>query len=66
MYSDQVVWLKQQGVSDSVIQEMETSGRVRVVRPIYGAYVTPAPVVVVRPRGCPYGLRWYAGRCRPY
>ena len=26
----------------------------------------PAPVVVVRPRGCPYGFRWYAGRCRPF
>jgi hypothetical protein len=26
-----------------------------------------APVVVVapRPRVCPYGFRWYAGRCRP-
>jgi hypothetical protein len=23
------------------------------------------PVVVVRPRVCPYGFRWYAGRCRP-
>jgi hypothetical protein len=28
--------------------------------------VEPAPVVVVRPRGCPYGFRWYAGRCRPF
>jgi hypothetical protein len=26
----------------------------------------PAPVVVVRPRVCPYGFRWYAGRCRPF
>jgi hypothetical protein len=25
-----------------------------------------APRVVVRPRVCPYGFRWYAGRCRPY
>ncbi len=35
-------------------------------------YVAPAPVVVappvvvVRPRVCPYGFRWYAGRCRPF
>ena len=28
-------------------------------------YVAP-PAVVVRPRVCPYGFRWYAGRCRPY
>lgn len=28
-------------------------------------YVAP-PVVVVRPRVCPYGFRWYAGRCRPF
>jgi hypothetical protein len=29
--------------------------------------VEPAPaVVVVRPRVCPYGFRWYAGRCRPF
>ena len=28
--------------------------------------VAPAPVVVVRPRVCPYGFRWYAGRCRPF
>jgi hypothetical protein len=28
------------------------------------AVVAP-PVVVVRPRVCPYGFRWYAGRCRP-
>jgi hypothetical protein len=28
--------------------------------------VAPAPVVVVpRARVCPYGFRWYAGRCRP-
>ena len=26
----------------------------------------PAPVVVVRPRVCPYGFRWDAGRCRPF
>ena len=29
--------------------------------------VAPAPVVVVpRARVCPYGFRWYAGRCRPF
>ena len=28
--------------------------------------VVAPPVVVVRPRVCPYGFRWYAGRCRPY
>ncbi len=38
--------------------------------PVYVAprpvYVAPAPVVVVpRARVCPYGFRWYAGRCRP-
>lgn len=38
--------------------------------PVYVApapvYVAPAPVVVVpRARVCPYGWRWYAGRCRP-
>lgn len=30
--------------------------------------VAPRPPVVVvapRPRVCPYGFRWYAGRCRP-
>jgi hypothetical protein len=28
--------------------------------------VAPAPVVVVpRARVCPYGFRWYYGRCRP-
>ena len=28
--------------------------------------VVAPPVVVVRPRVCPYGFRWYAGRCRPF
>lgn len=34
-------------------------------------YVAPAPfyvapvVVAPRPRVCPWGFRWYAGRCRP-
>jgi hypothetical protein len=45
-------------------------GRYGNCRPMAGrgpvVVVAPAPVVVVRPRGCPYGLRWYAGRCRPY
>lgn len=37
-----------------------------VVRPA-PVVVAPAPVVVVpRARVCPYGFRWYAGRCRPY
>ena len=27
--------------------------------------VPPRAPVVVRPRVCPYGFRWYAGRCRP-
>lgn len=36
-----------------------------VVRPA-PIVVAPAPVVVVpRARVCPYGFRWYAGRCRP-
>jgi len=36
-----------------------------VVRPA-PVVVAPAPVVVVpRARVCPYGFRWYAGRCRP-
>lgn len=51
--SDQVVWLKEQGVSDVVIQEMETLGRVRFVRPVYPGYVVTQPVappvVVVEP-----------------
>ena len=41
-------------------------------RPMGGAVVVaPAPivvappVVVARPRVCPYGFRWYYGRCRP-
>ncbi|MDN3279137.1 hypothetical protein QWJ07_33070 [Frankia sp. RB7] len=33
-----------------------------VVAPV----VVAPPVVVVRPRVCPYGFRWYAGRCRPF
>lgn len=47
--ADQIAWLKQQGVSDVVIQEMETNGRLRVVRPVYPGYVVaqPPPVVVV-------------------
>ncbi|MCK1544003.1 hypothetical protein IVA98_33475 [Bradyrhizobium sp. 160] len=37
-----------------------------VVRPA-PVVVAPAPVVVVpRARACPYGFRWYAGRCRPF
>lgn len=47
-------------------------GRAVVVAPapVYVAprpvVVAPAPVVVVpRARVCPYGWRWYAGRCRP-
>jgi len=40
-------------------------------RPMRGPAVVvapAAPVVVVapRPRICPYGFRWYAGRCRPF
>ena len=39
-------------------------GGVVVVRP--PVVVAPAPVVVVRPgRGCPYGMVWRYGRCRP-
>lgn len=38
---------------------MAARGPVVVVAP------APPPVVVVRPRVCPYGFRWYAGRCRP-
>jgi hypothetical protein len=34
--------------------------------PVVVAPVPAAPVVVVRPRVCPYGFRWYAGRCRPF
>jgi hypothetical protein len=30
-----------------------------------GPVVVAPPVVVARPRVCPYGFRWYAGRCRP-
>jgi len=30
-----------------------------------GAVMVAPPVVVARPRVCPYGLRWYYGRCRP-
>ena len=38
-------------------------GAVVVVRP--PVVYRPAPVVVVpRARVCPYGMRWYAGRCR--
>lgn len=49
-------------------------GRYGHCRPMGGAVyvaprrvvVAPAPVVVVpRARVCPYGFRWYAGRCRP-
>ncbi|MES1149935.1 MAG: hypothetical protein ABUL53_12215 [Bradyrhizobium guangdongense] len=40
-------------------------GRAVVVAPA-PIVVAPAPVVVVpRARVCPYGWRWYAGRCRP-
>ena len=45
-------------------------GRYGNCRPMAGrgpvVVVAPAPVVVVRPRVCPYGFRWYAGRCRPF
>lgn len=48
-------------------------GRYGNCRPMRGAVVVrPAPVVVappvvVVPRGrvCPYGFRWWGGRCRP-
>jgi hypothetical protein len=48
--SDQIVWLKQQGVSEGVIQEMEYTGRV-AVRPVYPypGYVVTQPVVVAEP-----------------
>jgi hypothetical protein len=39
-------------------------GRAVVVAP--APVVVAPPVVVVRPRVCPYGFRWYAGRCRPF
>jgi hypothetical protein len=40
-------------------------GRTVVVAP-RPVVVAPAPVVVVpHARVCPYGFRWYAGRCRP-
>ncbi|WP_445216021.1 GCG_CRPN prefix-to-repeats domain-containing protein [Bradyrhizobium sp. Pa8] len=40
-------------------------------RPMRGPAVVVAPrapvvVVAPRPRVCPYGFRWYAGRCRPF
>ncbi|MBR0718822.1 GCG_CRPN prefix-to-repeats domain-containing protein [Bradyrhizobium liaoningense] len=42
------------------------AGRRVVVAPA-PVVVAPAPVVVVpRARVCPYGFRWYAGRCRPF
>ncbi len=54
--SDQIVWLKQQGISDPVIQTMQyTSGPVPVYGPGYGrpryVYVQPVqqPVVVEQP-----------------
>jgi len=34
--------------------------------PYGGCRPMRGPVVVVRPRVCPYGFRWYAGRCRPF
>ncbi len=38
----------------------------RVVVAPAPVYVAPAPVVVVpHARVCPWGFRWYAGRCRP-
>ncbi|MBR0778403.1 hypothetical protein JQ543_16885 [Bradyrhizobium diazoefficiens] len=37
-----------------------------VVAPGAVVVAPAAPVVVVRPRVCPYGFRWYAGRCRPF
>jgi hypothetical protein len=37
-------------------------GRTVMVAP---APVVVAPVVVARPRVCPYGFRWIYGRCRP-
>ncbi|MGV7212957.1 GCG_CRPN prefix-to-repeats domain-containing protein [Bradyrhizobium sp. UFLA05-112] len=37
-------------------------GRTVMVAP---APVVVAPVVVARPRVCPWGFRWWAGRCRP-
>ncbi|SFJ99250.1 hypothetical protein [Bradyrhizobium sp. Gha] len=39
-------------------------GRAVVVAP--APVVVAPPVVVARPRVCPYGFRWYAGRCRPF
>jgi hypothetical protein len=40
-------------------------GAAAVVRP-GPVVVAPAPVVVVpRARVCPWGFRWWAGRCRP-
>jgi hypothetical protein len=40
------------------------NGRTVVVAP--RAVVVERPVVVVRPgRGCPYGMAWRFGRCRP-
>jgi len=34
--------------------------------PVVVAPVVPRVVVAPRPRVCPYGFRWYAGRCRPF
>ncbi len=44
--SEQILWLKQQGVSEVVIQEMEYCSSMRRVRPAY-VVAQPAPVVVV-------------------
>ncbi|WFU38146.1 hypothetical protein QA640_27380 [Bradyrhizobium sp. CB82] len=38
-------------------------GRAVMVAP--APVVVAPPVVVARPRVCPWGFRWWAGRCRP-
>ncbi len=66
--ADQVTWLKQQGVSDVVIQEMEANGRWRTISPVYPGYVGGPPVVVVEqpppPPGPTVGVGFTYARVR--
>ena len=56
---EDIQYLKEQGVSDAVVAEMQMRRPVRVIQPVYTrpVYVEPAPVVGVGV-GFGYGRRW--------
>ncbi len=59
--AEDIIWLKQNGVSDRVVQQMQASG---AAAPATVAVVAPAPVYVVDPPPRVYvGYGFYRRRC---